>query len=506
MAALVVAGCGAEASVESPLPPGFVTLATFTAVVDTDAGTILIETQSPDAGGVPIPGALVLASPSEVTVANNGSPWNNSTAHGCGGIATWGASVTVTNKLTGTSLVGLYAEITDFVGGTGNEACNGVAPAATPTGLNGQYGLWSYPTLAAGAGASTDWTFRYVSAAKFTFHGRIVGAKVDAYTIAMAPAAMPSNTTRTVGAIGTGGVVGKIVVGAVPVTGNPALVFLDPVTGAESGSRASMSSASVVASVGSDLVNNRVWYTSGTNVGYVNGTNQAVRIESPNKSRPAASIVVDPTNTLRAWVVEPTNARLRSFFANNPGTTVTRNSGSAAGSNPVALVFGVSNSLFVTSASGIQEFSVPATITGTATLRQTYPVPTSPTSGYRCAGPASLAYDPNTATLWIGALTNGVVCSVTFTGSIGARTARWTEVASQVNPTALAIGLTGLASVSGSRAWAGGSVNNTLRRVDATGPGYSLVMPSGSGAVGAICATPDALWVTNAASVFRVRP
>ena len=181
VAALVSAACGLQEPMPgSALPENHVVLATFTGTVDTEAGTFDIRVD-PDPTASPQRASLVITEPSEVTVAS-ATPFFGGTPVFCGGVsrAVWGATVTVTNQMASTRLGGTYAEITEFVGGTGLEACNGAA--TPPAGISGQYGAWSFGVIAPGASSAGNlWRFKYSTASQFTFRGRIVAAKVDTF-------------------------------------------------------------------------------------------------------------------------------------------------------------------------------------------------------------------------------------------------------------------------------------------------------------------------------------
>ncbi len=187
--AIVAAGCASEKAVDTSPEPRGLTLAYFTGVVDPAARTVTLRSEPTLAAQVIRAGPLVIPSPGEVTVTSSGEWFDlTPTDRGCGEIPTWGAEVTVTSQLDPTWLSGVYAEITDMGGVTGDEACN---PVPAPAGMSNDYGLWSYGALKPWAPDVTQtWIFNLTTTASFTFHGRIVAAKVDDLSVASPPSGL----------------------------------------------------------------------------------------------------------------------------------------------------------------------------------------------------------------------------------------------------------------------------------------------------------------------------
>jgi hypothetical protein len=199
--ALALAACGSGKPVEPVLAEDRVVLANFTADVDLDAGTVVIRTVPSVARSSSRSGdeAHLVSLDASVTVANAaGSVWVNG-ATACPDASagpTWGSDVTVKNNLSGTYLSGVYAEITSFGGSL--VALGSCSNSVAPTGMSAANGgLWSYGLIAPGESKSTTsfpaakWVFKYGTATKFSFSGRIVGVKVD-------PANMEGATQRSV--------------------------------------------------------------------------------------------------------------------------------------------------------------------------------------------------------------------------------------------------------------------------------------------------------------------
>ena len=180
VAALTVAGCGAEVPATLPEGPTQVVLATFTGDVDMAAGTVSIQSEPTALGQAMGMTALVIPSGTPgVNVANAGAPWNNQ-QQGCGATFTTGAAVRVTsNYASPTSLSNVYAEITALVPSSA-AACNSDAAIPGVTAANG--GLWSFGNIPAGSSVEKTWAFSFTGGVRSTFSGRIVAFRVDAWT------------------------------------------------------------------------------------------------------------------------------------------------------------------------------------------------------------------------------------------------------------------------------------------------------------------------------------
>ena len=81
IAALMFAACGSQKPVENPLPPGYVTVGTFTGEVDKEAGTFTVTTDE-GAGPLSRTHAVIPESATTVTITNTGAVvgtdvWNN---------------------------------------------------------------------------------------------------------------------------------------------------------------------------------------------------------------------------------------------------------------------------------------------------------------------------------------------------------------------------------------------------------------------------------------------
>lgn len=178
MAVAACAGAPDPASTSAQLDGDRVVLATFTADVDPADGTFVIRS-APTAAG-----RALQVLDGDVTVANKvaaGNPFFN-VAQGTGRACTngyvgnvWGATVTITNKLTDTILGGVYAEITSANPVTALQSCSS---ATAPSGLSATPGLWSYGQIAASGTGEKGWVFKYTTATRFSFSGRVVGVKI----------------------------------------------------------------------------------------------------------------------------------------------------------------------------------------------------------------------------------------------------------------------------------------------------------------------------------------
>jgi hypothetical protein len=282
-------------------------IATFTVKVDSVAGTIGIHSEPATVGNAAGVAALVIE-PAGVLVQNNAAgPWfNESTEHGCGLIPTWGSRVTITNLFPSSYLSGVYARITDFNGGTGNEACN---PEPSPTGFSAGLGIWSYG-LVGTTSIEKSWTFNYVSAARFTFHGEILGAKMTNFSTGSSPirGQLKANGTNTV--FPTEGGIGFIEPnGTVTSTGGSPGTIPD-----------------TVVALATDAGHGRIWYAALLgHVGYTDGLggNVATQTWLWNASDMGFDIAQDAVSADLAWLLTTdfsANGALRSVSTGTPPT------------------------------------------------------------------------------------------------------------------------------------------------------------------------------------------
>ena len=458
--ALVVAGCSSQTPQEPPLPDGMVTLATFTADVDLAAGTIAIRAKPTEAGTRAGFGSLAVDGDVDLT---NDSVWINSTTdHGCGTEApfpaTWGAEVRITSLLSNpTSLGGVYAEIYDIGGGTGNTSCNMVA---APTGFIGTYGLWSYGTIRPGESATTPWTFNYVSATSFTFYGRIVAAKVD--TLTLLPTVYPGEQT-----IGDNGA--NIVYAS---DEDPWLQFVN-YNGTNGGH--SILLPAYATAIAPDPTDGLIWLTTEPDtsgdelVGYLPSAGTAEVLADGGSG--LGGIAPDPAVANRAWYRSEAGGYIRSIVVGTPtpelGTPIDTPfvpHGLAFGPGPGA-------KLFVTSPADnqIMRFS------GAGVFEDSFETPPG------CLGPTAIILGPD-GQLWFTAVTSNAVCRMTVAGAF----------------TPVAIDVTGPGQIvsDGTNVWVTGSALNEVVRVDTAGPGYQILLPEGAGASG-LTFGGSFLWAVN---------
>ena len=193
---LAIVGCAGEkpqAPAEPPLPPGYEKLADFEVVFDPADQTVTVR-DIPAVGSTGQAKARIVVPAGDVTVRNSavageGYWYNLTNQNSCGASqATWGAQVVVTNN-SANNYAGVYAEIYDQHGATpGTEYCGTTGALATkalaPAGLNGNFGVFDYGTLAANGGnGKKKWAFKYVNSTYFTYRGRIVGSTVKSFDL-----------------------------------------------------------------------------------------------------------------------------------------------------------------------------------------------------------------------------------------------------------------------------------------------------------------------------------
>ena len=475
--AAIVAACSAQkpAPESAALPGGNVVLATFTVDVDMAAGTFVVRT-TPNPSAAPAGSAALVNLNADVTVSSSGT-WINAATPVCKtgpSSPTWGAAVTVKNNLTGTVLSGVYAEITDFVGGTGNESCsNRTNP---PTGLNTTYGLWAYGTIQPGATTSAqNWIFKYSSGTNFTFHGRIIGVRAN-------PANVQGGNQRVVvwsnlrlNVIGDNG---TTVVVATPPTG---IDFVDSTTGAFLHSVATTTGVSAIA-----VATNRIWWgspASGTSfvVGWMDsdgGNPSSATVTPPGVTLGSGfvhTIIPDSTSpTSKAWIIFTDNDTLTFVWSYTIGTglgtvtSITGTSRSAALANGKIYV-----PMFSTNV--IQPLSISTDPAGkSASIDSTTGCPT----------PYSIF--PSGSLLYIACKNSGFVASMTDAGGF-----------SNLGPILSPTGIVRLAS---GEVWAGSG--EALERVEAIN--YSATIPGG-GVVYPVTLANGYLWVTEAGYLWQIK-
>jgi len=305
--AMMAVGCtAAKRQEEKPLPPGYVELARFSAEVDPAAGTFVVRT-TPTAAGQGLglgQGALVFdstvvdvanKSPGDVHIPDGTALCPSDPDYVLDGGLTWSAIVTLTSKITDTTVLsGVYARITEVAGvGTGWGPCNN-APA--PDGMDSTYGLWSYGVLQPGDSHDRLWRIKYTSHAGFIFRGVIVGSAV--HNFAYTPA--PGTLIADYGALGV-----------VYASGNH-VYYVDP----DGTSRASADivypptrpptdppQTPTVTVLVTDPVNQRVWWATADGlIGYLenDGADLGVSFDYAGEASVDA-IVVDPADPTLAW-------------------------------------------------------------------------------------------------------------------------------------------------------------------------------------------------------------
>lgn len=472
VAVLVLAGCASQTPPqERPLPPGMVAIANFTAEADPVAGTFTIRTEPTAAGRASGMRSLL---DSEVLVENAAAPWFDSAdPHGCpAGTRTWGANVRVTSLLGETIwLGGVYAEITSFSGPSGSEGCNS---SEAPEGLSADYGLWEYPTIAElEPGPQTvPWSFGWVSTTEFTFSGRIVAAKVtmsDVLDFAV-------DGDQVIGDTGT-----RMVYASAEFDG---LQFVN-----YDGTDAGVSSpiGELATSIAPDVGEGLIWATTaGEEVGFVLNDGSGAAFTAGGGGY-LGGIVPDPSVAGRAWFRSNENKFIRSVDRTGLTLGAPVSTGSYA---PWGMAIGPEGYLYVTA---ISENRILVYTTG----------PTGGTpvinfaTGGDCSGPRAIIQGPD-GKMWFGAEDSDAVCSFTpgYDPANPPVPARVNPAGSPIEgPSQLAIGPDG-------NVWVGANDTSQVVRVDATGPGYRISLPSLYGAFGV--ATADGkLW---AADVYGIYP
>ncbi len=416
IAALMFAACGSQKPVENPLPPGYVTVGTFTGEVDKEAGTFTVTTDE-GAGPLSRTHAVIPESATTVTITNTGAVvgtdvWNNapSPTGACGGANVTGAKVIVTQKyLSPTFLGAVYAEITS-VSTTGMKACNSVA---APTGLDlnvepgtdiATYGLWSHGSLAwaTQGGATTsstqEWNFlTSISATRFTFSGRIVAMLGGEHTGFGADTGFYGTLQDT----GT-----RMVYG--PNSLNLQFIKYD---GTLDGTSAAALPAVYPSSLAVD--SSRIWfgtYSSPTYVGYMNadGSGTSSSVEAYAASVGVKRIRIDPADSTRAFFMyteNVSNSPLKTVSVGDPPTIT--DVVTIAG-RPQDFVFGSNGNIFVTVGSTDLDSAI-REYTKAGVLVNTY------LTGANCLTPTGLTQTSG-GTFWFGANTNSTICTLVPTG------------------------------------------------------------------------------------------
>jgi hypothetical protein len=487
--AVILAACSASRPAEPPPTDGRVVLETFTADVDLEAGTIDIR-QIPETSETSGQLAKLVNLDASVTVARSGSAWINTSDNPCTNGdpgSTWGANVTVKNNLVGTSLSGVYAEITTAPPAmTGRESCSN--PIFVPTGLSTTYGLWSYGLISPGETkeASNWWIFKYTTAAsRFSFSGRIIGVKVDPAAVSGGiPMPVSTSYVNSVADNGTTILVSDIQ--------NLAIYFVNSTTGL-------LQSTQTIAEFGATAIAvapNRIWYGSqayyssemGYRVGWMdlNGGNKGFGDVAGDIAlgRGVVTIVPDPvTPDTKAWVFynnDMDNSYVQSYSITGGAGTVT-----ALGTYAPSAALGADNRLYAT-AMLTQEIIPIRLDTDPATV-----TPAISTADAACMGPNIVARGKD-GKLYFSATDSfpAQVCSVSVTGTVAS--VGYLGVASS--------GLAGIAVTAAGEAW--GATSTGVERVGSWGHSLDAPVPGGSGSAALIA--NGYLWATADGKLWRV--
>jgi hypothetical protein len=518
VAAMAVAGCSAtkhEAAAESPLPPGYVALATFTGEADLQAGTLTIQTTPVPAASVAGMKAITVLD-ADVTVANkvvSGNPFSN-VAQGAGRLCTvsppftgnvWGATVTITNRLTDTMLGGVYAEITSFNGATGQESCSS---AAAPPDLSATNGLWSYPQIVASGTGEKDWVFKFASSSKFTFGGRIIGVKITKgdWTGASLSAATqrPVNNKSTVTyswqddpttAIADAGT--YIAVANNPGSGSFGIDFVNKTTGAYVSTVNTPAKVTSLAAGGT-----RLWFgTVGDTgsrfyVGYVNadGTGSATSDQAgalvTSATHPVKAIVADPTDATKAWVLWFDGTADAYVARYTPGSGL--GTETAIGGPAYSMLVGTDNRLYVAVSSGstIDAYTLG---TGTAVLDASY-------GSDPCYSPWAIVQRRSGGDMYFTSTSENLAgqkrtCRITTGGAV-------TEVGSVTSsryPRNIAVNAAG-------RVWNATGDGNELFELDTRGTTNNITVTTGTNLTPLTLDSNGALWYADGSGLWKISP
>jgi hypothetical protein len=501
VAVVVAAGCSAakdESGVENPLPPGYVTLATFTGEVDMDAGTVTVRTDPPGPlDSSSRAGLTFTEGASTVSIANSGTPARAAGTGSCAGNEVLTTSVVLTmNYPSPKFLGGLYAEITTL-SGTGAESCNS---SAAPTGLSATKGLWAYGSVRQSAKTSTTpWNFKFTSGQRSTFSGRIVGVLGDSFTSLPAPY---SNDSATIA------YARNRMVYAPWASATLAFVGLD---GSNLNTPVSIpfNASSLATYLGATASDDLIWFTTYENalsdeyVGVVKGDGTVVSTDGA-PGLPSApgirGIVVDPTTANRAWYISTQAGWFRSVTFDPVAGTLALGS-TVAVSSLQAIAFGPSPNqyIFASSYSGNRIYAYSA---ANRSLQATI------TPSVECTGPMQIILGPDDK-LWFGQFNagNGGFCNMNAAGTT------FVKLATASNPRCLTVGKS--VEGTGNAVWvadfAGRSATELIEGATAY---YSVVVPSGtdlrpiaaSPAVTSPVQYPAFIWVVTNGGLERLQP
>ncbi len=498
VAALMFAACGSQKAVENPLPPGYVTLATFTGEVDSDAGTIKIWADPPPAStagfrtGLTLPETVAtvsIATTTPATTIDGTAPCPVGTAN------VLSAGVTITLGYPTPQFAGaLYAEI-QTLSVTGEEGCNS---STAPSGLSSTLGLWSFGTVNQTTKTSaTTWRFKKITGQKSTFSGRIVG--VVGSKSATIPQPMPSSS-------GTSGIAATRngLVYSAQSSANLVFLSLDGSTYTLSNALPAVGNA-VATYVGATAADDLTWFTtqpavagdtgtlSHAYVGVVKSDGTVIAVDGwSSQTAPGLYfIVVDPTNPRKAWFIIAQYLYIRSVTFDGNSTLTLGQTNLAGGLIPVAaapngLVFGPSpnNYLFTSRQSGTAANTI---YRYNVTIDPYTNVTPNITTTVACNGPKAMILDPDNVHIWfVHYGVSGGYCVMNLDGT------GMTEVlGSMPNPVSLTVGKSVTGVVQTNAVW-GLDVN--AKSVTELIPGqsafFSVALPVGTGAVKDIAATP----------------
>jgi len=489
--ALAVAAC-AEApdptSTAEPLGGDRVVLATFTADVDPVEGTFVLRSTATAAGralqvldgDVTVANKLVGATP--VTFFNVAQGAGRACTDGYVGNV-WGATVTITNRLTDAILGGVYAEITSATPVTALQSCSS---AGAPAGLTATPGLWSYAQIAASGTGEKDWVFKYASALPFSFSGRILGAKITA----------ADTTSGTQNPVNHGDLSLRAIVDLDPYVAVAAATSgIDIVTKSSGVRDRSLSTTGTVSAMA--VTTDRIWFGTGTwnstssSIGYVNRSNWAVSQASATTSMPSVwAIVPDPgyaTNG-RVWV-------LGNNFGNTSYLASYTTSGGLGPVTSIAdlgysMALGEDDKLYVLGGSTVRRY----------TLGDSTPTSDGSWSTGTCTNnPFAIAAGPSgSAKLYFtGAGGVGPICSITTSGTVatvGAVSTTATYYARNI-----VVGSTGKIWVTTN------SPVSAVWEVDTSGAAQKNVrLFTGTGIWPLAVDSNEAVWLSDASGVWKI--
>ena len=499
-AAVMMAGCSAgmkDTPTEATLPPGYVTLATFTGEVDPIQGTFTIKTDATSSGVAEsrLARLVIPEGSSTVTIANTGTTpnvdvWNNhaSPTGACGGALVTGARVNVTLGLPSPAFLGaVYARITD-VSGTNIVACGTVA---TPSGLTGTtWGIWSYGTLTQAVKTQTaEWNFLTSTGARFDFRGEIIAVKVTT------PIASPDDAAmgETVAYNGSN----MAYVAANDLTH---ITFID-FDGTPAGKSPLLPGD--VQIIAADNTNGRIWFATTnvapnwTYVGYV--TSDGVTARWVNRGYTAiSSIAPNTTSGLKeAWCVGSQSPTFQQFTIDGSGDVAVGIGVIPVGLYPTAAAFGGDGNYWVSAPFNLSYGAKGMILvySQAGALLHSYDGEASPAA---CVSPQFIIPRSNGTMAFLAA---GKVCSVTQEGS-------FSVLGSVAYPRSIVEGTDGYV-------WAAHGTAGTYFPLQITRlvPGDSTLFTTGFGSVSLFGMTlspgdtgrPAYIWSINSASPGLVR-